>query len=88
MASGGGKDLTEPPASEFLPTTFRHSPTDALWHRAHFRAMLDSLHLIRLLRQALTSFALASSEGERDRVTRQLIADLEFSLLHQEAVAR
>ena len=44
--------------------------------------MLDSLHLIRLLRNALTLLRESTDEGERDRVTSQLIADLQASLVH------
>ena len=46
------------------------------------RPMLDALHLIRLLRNALRLLCESSDQRERDRVTCQLIADLQASLIH------
>src|SRR5690242_2885236 len=45
-------------------------------------AMEDLLHLVRLLREALSSLHDATSEGDRDCITRQLIADLRAHLEH------
>lgn len=44
--------------------------------------MLDTLHLIRLLRNALTLLRESADQRDSDRVTRQLIADLQASLVH------
>jgi len=44
--------------------------------------MLDLLHLIRILRGALESLVDTSDQSDRDRVTRQLIADLQAALEH------
>ena len=44
--------------------------------------MLDTLHLIRLLRNALTLLRESTDERERDRVISRLIADLQASLVH------
>ena len=38
--------------------------------------MLDTLHLIRLLRNALTLLRESTDQRDSDRVTRQLIGDL------------
>jgi hypothetical protein len=46
--------------------------------------MLDLLHLIRILRGALESLVDTSDRCGRDRVTRQLIADLQATLEHSE----
>jgi hypothetical protein len=43
---------------------------------------MDLLHLIRILRGALTSLVETSSQSDRDRVTRQLIVDLQAALVH------
>ena len=50
--------------------------------RYRFVHMYDSLHLIRLLRNALTLLRESTDQCERDRVTCQLIADLQASLAH------
>lgn len=50
--------------------------------------MFDTLHLIRLLRNALTLLRESTDQGERDRVTCQLIADLQASLVHSEPEMR
>ena len=44
--------------------------------------MFDTLHLIRLLRNALTLLHESTDPRDRDRVTCQLIADLQASLVH------
>jgi len=46
--------------------------------------MLDLLHLIRILRGALESLVATSDRRDRDRVTRQLIADLQATPEHSE----
>ena len=46
--------------------------------------MLDLLHLIRLLRGALAALVETYDQSERDRVTRQLIAELQATLVHSE----
>lgn len=50
--------------------------------RHRFVTMLASLHLIRLLRNALTLLRETTDERERDRLTCQLIADLQAFLAH------
>jgi hypothetical protein len=44
--------------------------------------MFDTLHLIRLLRHALTLLRESTDPRDRDRVICQLIADLQASLVH------
>lgn len=60
----------------------RESLTARTHPRRIFVAMIDLLHLVRLLRGALASLGESMTQDDRDRVTRRLIADLQAHLEH------